>query len=489
VIHADGKVEASVFLAPEETVFSAYLTTKSGSLVRFVAFDSTPTLDVFKTELIDPQAITEINFFMGGTPQTQTSKVSGIVQIDGTPADRSVRAFGYNPIAHAIDGETVSQSKSLGQATSDPATGEYTIDLLGGYGKEVFVVAFDDYGDAFTAEQTLAAGDRIHPTTPNGHVWETTGAGTLPVEEPTWIVDTETSQLYGTASMIARLFYRPMVHGPIIPEILNIAPRIFGGDLVYEVDINGTMHRVHEFTANGVAEVVGAPVVELLVVGGGGSGGGYNTGGGGGAGGFLRLSDATLLSGDYTVEVGSGGINPGNGEGINGYDSLAFGYTAIGGGGGGFGAYGVTSPGLDGGSGGGGGGSYNGEDSLGGTGSQGNDGGTGLDTAYTNSRAGGGGGGASGAGGDATVGDRFGGPGQDITFTGTIQTFAGGGSGGTNGNGAIPGGVGGGGLGADDQTKAGDGTDNTGGGGGGSSDSQRVPGKGGSGIVIVAYPI
>jgi hypothetical protein len=153
----------------------------------------------------------------------QTSKVSGIVQIDGTPAERTVRAFSYDSIAHTIDGGEVTLSRSLGNAISDPANGQYTIDLLAAYGQEIFVVAFDDYGDAFTAEQALTVGDRIHPTTPNGHVWETTGAGTLPVEEPTWVVDTETSQLYGTASMIARPFYRPMVHGPVTPEVTGEA--------------------------------------------------------------------------------------------------------------------------------------------------------------------------------------------------------------------------------------------------------------------------
>ena len=151
----------------------------------------------------------------------QTSKVAGVLKIDGTPAERTLSAFGYSATEHDIDGGTVTLSKSLGQSTSDPGTGEYTIDLLAGYGQEIFVVAFDDYGDAFTAEQGLAVGDRIHPTTPNGHVWETTGAGTLPAEEPTWIVDTETGQLYGTASMIARPFYRPMVHGPITPEVVE----------------------------------------------------------------------------------------------------------------------------------------------------------------------------------------------------------------------------------------------------------------------------
>lgn len=160
----------------------------------------------------------------GGEGPSQSSKVSGVVQIDGAPARRTVRAFGYNPTLYQLDGENVIQSKSLGQATSDGTTGEYTIDLLKGYDKEVFVVAFDDYGADFAPETTLAVGDRVHPTTPNGHVFECTGAGTLPATEPAWMVDTEAAQLYGTASMIARPFYRPMVHGPVMPEVTILDP-------------------------------------------------------------------------------------------------------------------------------------------------------------------------------------------------------------------------------------------------------------------------
>ncbi|MCK7547199.1 hypothetical protein ACFQGA_09605 [Marinobacter koreensis] len=158
-------------------------------------------------------------FLSSGAPQS--SKVSGIVQINGTPAQRTVRAFGYNPTVHQIEGEAVNLSKSLGHATSDPDTGEYTIDLLAGYDKRIFVVAFDDYGSDFSADMAVAVGDRVHPTTPNGYVWECTGAGMLPSSEPTWIVDEDTAQLYGTASMITRPFYRPMVHGPVAPEVTS----------------------------------------------------------------------------------------------------------------------------------------------------------------------------------------------------------------------------------------------------------------------------
>ncbi|KMQ75307.1 discoidin domain-containing protein [Marinobacter subterrani] len=152
----------------------------------------------------------------------QASKVSGVVQIDGNPAQRTVRAFGYSATSHNIDGQAVDLSRSLGHAYSDPDTGEYTIDLLAGYGYEVFVVAFDDYGLDFAPDLNVAVGDRVHPTTPNGYVWECTSSGTLPTDEPTWIVDTETSQIYGTSSMIAKPFYRPMVHGPVKPVVMVV---------------------------------------------------------------------------------------------------------------------------------------------------------------------------------------------------------------------------------------------------------------------------
>jgi len=197
--------------------------TEAGDLYAFSLVGEQRLLYV-ATDTERPTESAEFTAFFGQAVEVAPTKVAGIVQIDGTPAERQVRAFGYDPTTHAIDGENVSQSKSLGHSSSEPDTGAYTIDLLAGYAKEIFVVAFDDYGDAFTAEQALTVGDRIHPTTPNGHVWETTGAGTLPAEEPIWVVDTETSQLYGTAAMIARPFYRPMVHGPITPEVTELDP-------------------------------------------------------------------------------------------------------------------------------------------------------------------------------------------------------------------------------------------------------------------------
>lgn len=223
ILRPDRTIDSNFTVAAGSQTLEGYSLTTRGDLLELVAFDSDDGKSILRAAPLDPgtAASAEFSLISGGstTPSGQTSKVSGVVQVDGAPAQRTVRAFGYNPTPHSLDGETVNLSKSLGHATSDPSTGEYTIDLLAGYGKRIFVVAFDDYGDDFTADMAVAVGDRVHPTTPNGHVWECTSAGTLPSEEPTWIIDTEAAQLYGTASMIARPFYRPMVHGPVTPEI------------------------------------------------------------------------------------------------------------------------------------------------------------------------------------------------------------------------------------------------------------------------------
>ena len=167
-----------------------------------------------------------INFetIVGSPASVATSRVAGVVQIDGDPAGRLVRAFTYNSETMTLLNREVRSSRPLGEVNSDPETGAYELTIESGYSEEIFVIAFDDYGKAFTPNLTVSVGHRIHPTTPNGYIWECTGSGTLPSEEPTWVIDTETAQLYGTASMIARPFYRPVVHGPVNPEVIAPDP-------------------------------------------------------------------------------------------------------------------------------------------------------------------------------------------------------------------------------------------------------------------------
>ena len=231
----------------------------------------------------------------------------------------------------------------------------------------------------------------------------------------------------------------------------------------------------------------GSIACDILIIAGGG-GGGKTDAGGGGAGGLIYVQNTTL-TGNYTINVGKGGI-----AGVGSYGSGVVGgkgtntsftgtnanYVAYGGGGGGYGSPTDVEPanlGPYGSSGGLGTGDITRETFNVNTEGQGFLGGLsrgeGLEGA-------GGGGGSGGVG--ATTG--AGGVGTQIDITGVNLYYAGGGAGGHNTGGAS-GGLGGGGG----AVKVGAGSDATfygsggGGGGGGYSDG----GSGFAGVVIIRY--
>jgi hypothetical protein len=253
------------------------------------------------------------------------------------------------------------------------------------------------------------------------------------------------------------------------------------------------------FFAALVALLTGRPTaqsvsVEYLIVAGGGGGGGaqgVNTAsGGGGAGGVLSGS-VVLSSGGYPVTVGGGGVGgTGDARGGNGGNSSFNGLTAFGGGGGASEASG--HPAQSGGSGGGGASDLN-EIGASGTTGQGNAGGHATDDGAAPAGGGGGGKGSVGGYGTASGSTSYGGAGgAGITssISGSPVGYAGGGGGGggTSGGSASSGG----GVGATDQGNGASGAPNSGGGGGGARDKINVAktgGSGGSGIVIIRYPV
>jgi hypothetical protein len=299
-----------------------------------------------------------------------------------------------------------------------------------------------------------------------------------------------------------------------------------GGTSTSDITIpGGRSYRVHRFTtvgtSNFVVNTVGTDTnIQYLIVGGGGSGGSY-VGGGGGAGGVLT-GTRTLTTGTFPVVVGGGGAGVGSLSsslvivGNDGSPSSVFGLTASGGGGGGVYSNGAGRPG---GSGGGGGGF---QDSTGTGGSpvsgQGNAGGNsvgGRPRSFTGGAGGGGAGTAGGSSTDALNQGGDGGTGISTTITGATLFFGGGGGGGNYTDGSRPGngGAGGGGGGSsntrniagqgggqalnsggngfangDPNNRGGNGGANTGGGGGGVG-HHGLSGDGGSGIVILRYPI
>ncbi len=306
--------------------------------------------------------------------------------------------------------------------------------------------------------------------------------------------------------------------------------QIIGGgnsDMYYVGGWNGYdyIYR-YNYQANTSFTITSAPTsstVNVLVVAGGG-GGGTNMGGGGGGGGVLYNASYSVSAQSYNVIVGAGGKGAPAGTGghptipgTNGKNSIFGSMTAIGGG---FGGVSYNNMGTSinyGASGGSGGGSsgYN------------NDGvamayyGAGLGIAGQGYRGGyqgnayysGGGGGAGGVGASGNA-KANGGVGLENSILGTSYYWGGGGGGagysvigGNGGNGGGGGGAvgvttggaglnngspgGGGVVNAQTNTPGGNAGANTGGGGGAGShyNYTNKGGDGGSGIVVIRYPI
>ena len=268
----------------------------------------------------------------------------------------------------------------------------------------------------------------------------------------------------------------------------SVGAKATGGDFIGN---DGTYY-YHTFTSSGTFTPSQALTCDYLVVAGGGAGAGRGSrgGGGGGAGGLRSTVTATggggalesalaLASGTgYTVTIGAGGA--GNPSTITaGSNSVFASITSVGGGQGSYG----NSAGA-GGSGGGGDGTTN--NGGAGTSNQGFAGGNGgVGGSYGG--GGGGGAGAVGAANSGTTGGN-GGTGVAVAITGSSVFYAGGGGAGAVGT-AGTGGAGGGGNGST-STNGTAGVANTGGGGGGSgSSTDFLNSNGGSGLVIVRYPI
>jgi len=250
-------------------------------------------------------------------------------------------------------------------------------------------------------------------------------------------------------------------------------PQMTGGTITAP----GDGYVYHTFTTSGTLTPIGDPVeVEYLVVAGGGGGsGGY--GGAGGAGG-AKTGTATIPAA-RTATIGGGG--PAVYGGGTGTATSLGAISSVGGGGGNY-----RDSGLPGGAGGSGGGGGGGSGATGGAGTagQGNDGGDGNPNL---AGGGGGGAGAAGADGGSVVAQRGGNGGIGIEWPASSGTFyaGGGGGGGLASPGGSPG-SGGGGQGGYDPGAPTAGTVNTGGGGGGGYGSHSA---GGSGIVVVRYPV
>jgi hypothetical protein len=278
-----------------------------------------------------------------------------------------------------------------------------------------------------------------------------------------------------------------------------ISPFATGGDVVTS---DGT-YWYHAFLSSGTFTPAKELTCDYLVVAGGG-GAGASFAGGGGAGGLRSTVTATggggaiesalsVTTDPYAILIGAGGAASTSGslDGANGSNSVFATITSLGGGGGGS----DTNPADQGADGGSGGGSAI-DAAIGGAGTvgQGFAGGGGNRGILS----GGGGGGGGQAGFDATSGTTpsKGGNGVQITAlatptsTGYDSGYYAGGGGASQNSTAPAGGLGGGGTGGRESVSAPTaGKVNSGGGGGALKTDVGTSQPGGSGIVIIRYPI
>lgn len=196
-----------------ESDVTIFLLANESTLVEFFAFDTNTENSVLTTGAIVPDPLESLVFNPvsgggGGDPGTgQLAHIAGTVSIDGTGKEREVIVISDDPAGRQVLGE--------GMSASD---GTFDIQYED-WGGAVIALALDNYGGDWTAETALATGTIIHPTVPNGYVYEVTSAGTTGTEEPTWSISSAVND--GSVTYSPKPFYRPIASGPLQGETLT----------------------------------------------------------------------------------------------------------------------------------------------------------------------------------------------------------------------------------------------------------------------------
>nr|BDD44430.1 hypothetical protein 6 [Saccharospirillaceae bacterium] len=204
------EVTSRGFVFTGQTDLDIGLAVESGQPVEFFAFDTDADNAVLTTGPVVPDPQNPLQFEAvqgsGDGDGSGQARIAGTVQIDGAAAQRDVVVISDDPNGRQVVGEITSESD-----------GSFDITYPGWTGP-VIALALDTYGAEWSAETTLTAGAVIHPTSPNGYVYQVTTGGTTGTTEPAWPTDGTVQD--GGVTFQAKPYYRPEASGPVQSQIL-----------------------------------------------------------------------------------------------------------------------------------------------------------------------------------------------------------------------------------------------------------------------------
>lgn len=142
------------------------------------------------------------------------TRVDSLVRVEGSAAQRRVLAITEEAIV--VSGPHGNQLQQIVVAQG-VSTVEGVIELdLNGYEGVIWLLGLDDWGSVFVPDQLYLEGAVVRPTSAfNGRSYVCTSAGRVGSEPEWWL---EGVRAVGTASFEARLYHRPLAHGPITPR-------------------------------------------------------------------------------------------------------------------------------------------------------------------------------------------------------------------------------------------------------------------------------
>lgn len=163
-------------------------------------------------EISFPHIVTQVEGGHGGSGgetdvPTHTHIVSGNVTKLSEPYEANIVAVSVG-----------SEPEVLGQTTSDPVTGDYSIDVYP-YTGHVLVYVAPEYGRPFSPVLPVSAGNIIHPSIPDKHVYVVQNDGVLGSSEPTWL---PAETISGDVTLVRKELHRPLMNGFVEPVITAI---------------------------------------------------------------------------------------------------------------------------------------------------------------------------------------------------------------------------------------------------------------------------